>query len=123
LTVGGAERPLAVVLKITEPHRSWPCDRGRPSAGSFEIDNPRLVSSGETARRLDPNAVEPANAEFRDDACAAFVARGDGPVFTVVTWCGRSARPPHPQAYVEDMYRPDRFGRTGTGTVEVTTAR
>jgi len=24
---------------------------------------------------------------------------------------------------VEDMYRPDRFGRTGTGTVEVTAAR
>jgi hypothetical protein len=24
---------------------------------------------------------------------------------------------------VEDMYRPDRFGRTATGTVEVTAAR
>jgi len=29
----------------------------------------------------------------------------------------------HPQAFVEDMYRPDRFGRTETGTVEVTAAR
>jgi len=29
----------------------------------------------------------------------------------------------HPQAYVEDMYRPDRFGRTGTGTIEVTAAK
>ena len=28
-----------------------------------------------------------------------------------------------PQAYVEDMYRPDRFGRTGTGTIEVTAAQ
>jgi uncharacterized protein YfaS (alpha-2-macroglobulin family) len=28
-----------------------------------------------------------------------------------------------PQAYVEDMYRPDRFGRTGTGGVEVESAR
>ena len=28
-----------------------------------------------------------------------------------------------PQAYVEDMYRPDRFGRTGTGRVEVTAAK
>ena len=28
-----------------------------------------------------------------------------------------------PQAYVEDMYRPDRFGRTGTGTIEITAAR
>jgi uncharacterized protein YfaS (alpha-2-macroglobulin family) len=25
-----------------------------------------------------------------------------------------------PQAYVEDMYRPDRFGRTATGSLEVT---
>ena len=24
-----------------------------------------------------------------------------------------------PQAYVEDMYRPDRFGRTETGTIEI----
>jgi alpha-2-macroglobulin len=24
-----------------------------------------------------------------------------------------------PQAYVEDMYRPDRFGRTATGTIEI----
>ena len=28
-----------------------------------------------------------------------------------------------PQAYVEDMYRPDRFGRTGTATLDVTAAR
>jgi uncharacterized protein YfaS (alpha-2-macroglobulin family) len=28
-----------------------------------------------------------------------------------------------PQAEVEDMYRPDRFGRTGTGTVSVQAAK
>ena len=28
-----------------------------------------------------------------------------------------------PQAYVEDMYRPDRFGRTATGSIEVTSAK
>jgi uncharacterized protein YfaS (alpha-2-macroglobulin family) len=28
-----------------------------------------------------------------------------------------------PQAFVEDMYRPERFGRSGTGTIEVTAAR
>jgi uncharacterized protein YfaS (alpha-2-macroglobulin family) len=28
-----------------------------------------------------------------------------------------------PQAYVEDMYRPDRFGRTGTGSIEITAAK
>ena len=28
-----------------------------------------------------------------------------------------------PQAIIEDMYVPDRFGRTGTGIVKVSTAR
>ena len=40
-------------------------------------------------------------------------------------WCAR-CRPAAtcmPQAYVEDMYRPDRFGRTATGTLEVTAAK
>ena len=28
-----------------------------------------------------------------------------------------------PQAMVEDMYRPDRFGRTATGAIEITAAK
>jgi uncharacterized protein YfaS (alpha-2-macroglobulin family) len=28
-----------------------------------------------------------------------------------------------PQAYVAEMYRPDRFGRTGTGVIEIEAAR
>ena len=28
-----------------------------------------------------------------------------------------------PQAKVEDMYRPDRFGRTATGTIEVSAVK
>ena len=28
-----------------------------------------------------------------------------------------------PQAKVEDMYRPDRFGRTATGTIEIAAAK
>ena len=34
-----------------------------------------------------------------------------------------SAQDTHPPASIEDMYRPERFGRTGFGTVEVTSAR
>ena len=30
---------------------------------------------------------------------------------------------PLPQAYVEDMYNPSRYGRTGTGAVEVRPAK
>jgi hypothetical protein len=28
-----------------------------------------------------------------------------------------------PQAYVEDMYRPDRYGRNGVGAVEIEAAK
>src|SRR5262249_28385891 len=120
---------FAVVFKITEPQPQF----GRVIVvdhlpAGFEIDNPRLVSSGETGTLgWIENAVEPANAEFRDDRfAAAFNRKGaDGPVFTVayVVRAVSPGRYVHPQAYVEDMYRPDRFGRTGTGMVEVTAAR
>ena len=61
--------------------------------------------------------------EFRDERfSAAFERRPkDPPVFTVA-YVVRAVSPGRyvlPQAYVEDMYRPDRFGRTGTGTIEI----
>ena len=94
----------------------------------FEIDNPRLVSSGETGTMSwIQDAVEPANAEFRDDRfTAAFNRKSEDPAVFAVAYVVRAVSPGryvHPQAYVEDMYRPDRFGRTGTGAVEVTAAR
>jgi uncharacterized protein YfaS (alpha-2-macroglobulin family) len=90
----------------------------------FEIDNPRLVSSGETGTlSWIENAKEPAYSEFRDERfSAAFERRPkDAPVFSVA-YVVRAVSPGRyvlPQAYVEDMYRPDRFGRTGTGTIEI----
>jgi uncharacterized protein YfaS (alpha-2-macroglobulin family) len=67
------------------------------------------------------------NAEFRDDRFSAAFERkaGDPSVFTVayVVRAVSPGRYVHPQAYVEDMYRPDRFGRTATGRVEVTAAK
>jgi hypothetical protein len=67
------------------------------------------------------------NAEFRDDRFSAAFDRksGDASVFTIA-YVVRAVSPGRyvlPQAYVEDMYRPDRFGRTGTGTVEVAAAK
>ena len=120
---------FAVVLKITEPQpqlaRVMVADY---LPAGFEIDNPHLVSSGDTGT-LDwiENALEPVNAEFRDDRFSAAFDRksGDAAVFTVA-YVVRAVSPGRyvlPQATVEDMYRPDRFGRTGTGTIEVTAAR
>src|SRR5262249_23596037 len=88
----------------------------------FEIDNPRLVSSGDTGTLAwIADAQEPVNAEFRDDRFSAAFERksGDPSVFTVayVVRAVSPGRYVHPQAYVEGMYRPDRFGRTATGTI------
>jgi uncharacterized protein YfaS (alpha-2-macroglobulin family) len=120
---------FAVVLKITEPQPQF----GRLIVADylpagFEIDNPRLVSSGDTGTLAwIEDAQEPVNSEFRDDRFSAAFQRksGDQSVFTVayVVRAVSPGRYVHPQAYVEDMYRPDRFGRTVTGTVEVTAAK
>ena len=116
---------FVVVLKITEPQPQF----GRIIVADylpagFEIDNPRLVSSGDTGTlSWIEDAQVPANSEFRDDRFSAAFERHakDKPVFTVA-YTVRAVAPGRyvqPQAYVEDMYRPDRFGRTGTGTIEV----
>ena len=112
---------FAVVLKITEPQPQF----GRLIVADylpagFEIDNPRLVSSGDTGTLAwIEDAQEPVNAEFRDDRFSAAFERksGDPSVFTVayVVRAVSPGRYVQPQAFVEDMYRPDRFGRTATG--------
>jgi alpha-2-macroglobulin len=120
---------FVVVLKMTEPNPQY----GRVMVADylpagFEIDNPRLVSSGDTGTlSWITDAVEPANSEFRDDRFTAAFDRDDNspPVFTVA-YVVRAVSPGHyvlPQAMVEDMYRPDRFGRTATGTIDITAGK
>jgi len=117
---------MVVVLRVTEAQSQF----GRVILADylpagFEIDNPRLVSSGDTGT-LDwiTDAGEPVNTTFRDDRFTAAFDRtkDDTPVFTVA-YVVRAVAPGkyvRPQATVEDMYRPDRFGRTATESVEVT---
>jgi uncharacterized protein YfaS (alpha-2-macroglobulin family) len=120
---------FAVVLKITEPApmfaRVMVADY---LPAGFEIDNPHLVSSGDTGTlSWITDALEPVNAEFRDDRFSAAFDRSSGaPAVFTVAYVVRAVSPGRyvlPQAYVEDMYRPDRFGRTGTGSIEVTAAK
>jgi alpha-2-macroglobulin len=120
---------FAVVLKITEPQPQFAriIVADYLPAG-FEIDNPRLVSSGDTGTLgWITDAQQPANAEFRDDRFnAAFERKSDDASVFTVAYVVRAVSPGryvHPQAYVEDMYRPDRFGRTATGAIEVTAAK
>jgi uncharacterized protein YfaS (alpha-2-macroglobulin family) len=117
---------LVVVLRVTEPEPQF----GRVLVADylpagFEIDNPRLVSSGETGTlSWIRDAKEPVHSEFRDDRFTAAYSRAPrDPLVFSVAYVVRAVSPGRytlPQAYVEDMYRPDRFGRTETGTVEVT---
>src|SRR6202011_3942991 len=78
---------LAVVLRITEAQPQF----GRLIVADylpagFEIDNPRLVSSGDTGTLAwIEDAQEPVSSEFRDDRFSASFERktGDPSVFTV----------------------------------------
>lgn len=120
---------FAVVLKITEAKPEY----GHIMVSDYlpaglEIDNPKLVSSGDSGT-LDwiEDGEEPENTEFRDDRFTAAIDRAsdDTAVFTVA-YVVRAVSPGKyvlPQAYVEDMYNPSRYGRSGTGTVEVRPAK
>ena len=120
---------FVVVLKVTEPQPQF----GRVIVADylpagFEIDNPHLVSSGDTGTlSWITDAAEPVNSEFRDDRfTAAFDRKSDSPPVFTVAYVVRAVSPGRyvlPQAKVEDMYRPDRFGRTATGTVEITAGK
>ena len=116
---------FAVVLTVTDrrPQFARVIVADYLPAG-FEIDNPRLVSSGDAGKlSWIENAAEAAHAEFRDDRfAAAFEREADMPAVFSVAYVVRAVSPGKyvlPQARVEDMYRPDRFGRTATGSVEI----
>jgi uncharacterized protein YfaS (alpha-2-macroglobulin family) len=120
---------FAVVLKITEAKPEF----GHIMVSDYlpaglEIDNPKLVSSGDSGT-LDwiEDGEEPENTEFRDDRFTSAIDRAsdDKAVFTVA-YVVRAVSPGKyvlPQAYVEDMYNPSRYGRSGTGNVEVRPAK
>ena len=119
---------FVVILRITEPSPQF----GRVMVtdylpAGFEIDNPHLVSSGDAgALPWIEDAVDPVSAEVRDDRfTAAFDRRADDRAAFTVAYTVRAVSPGRyvlPQASVEDMYRPDRFGHTGTGMLDVTAA-
>ena len=120
---------MVVVLKVTEAEakeaRLLLVDR---LPAGFEIDNPKLVDS-DTVAGLSwlKRDVEPAHTEYRDDRfVAAFDRKPDQPAFFTVAYMVRAVSPGtyvHPAVQVEDMYRPERYGRTAFGSVEVVQAR
>jgi len=129
ITTAKQNERFVVVLTVTEPQPQFArvALTDYVPAG-FEIDNPHLVSSADTGGlSWITHAANPAHTAFRDDRfVAAFDRRTDSkPVYTVA-YIVRAVSPGSyvlPQAVVEDMYRPDRFGRTATGTVKVNPAK
>jgi len=120
---------LVTVLKVTE-------DQARFARlllvdhlpAGFEIDNPSLVDASSAAGlSWLQGTVQPAHVDYRDDRfVAAFDRDSNQSAFITVAYMVRAVAPGryvHPPATVEDMYRPERFGRTGFGTVEVTEAK
>jgi uncharacterized protein YfaS (alpha-2-macroglobulin family) len=120
---------FAVVLKITEPKPQFAhvMVSDYLPAG-LEIDNPHLVSSGNSGT-LDwiGDGAEPVNTEFRDDRFTAAIDRAtDSKSVFTVAYVVRAVSPGNyllPQAYVEDMHNPSRYGRTSTETAEVRGAK
>jgi uncharacterized protein YfaS (alpha-2-macroglobulin family) len=120
---------LVVVLKVTEAQarlaRLLVVDM-LPSG--LEIDNPNLVD-GNTLAAFSwlKRDVQPAATEYRDDRFAAAIDRTrDQPAFFTLAYMVRAVSPGryvHPPASAEDMYRPERFGRTGFGTLDIAATR
>ncbi len=67
--------------------------------------------------------VTPSHTEYKDDQfVAAFERSGSEKAEFAVAYVARAVSPGKyvlPPASIEDMYRPERFGRTGFGAVEI----
>ncbi len=118
-----------VTLKVTEKEARF----GRlllvdPLPAGLEIDNPNLVEGtvlpdAEWLKR----EVEPANTEYRDDRfVAAFERRPDQKAVFSIAYTVRAVSPGRyvqPGAVIEDMYRPERYGRTASGTLDISAVK
>ena len=117
---------VVVVLKITEKEARYAklLVVDRLPAG-LEIDNPTLFDSGSIdAFSWLTKDLDPVHTEYRDDRFVAAIDREPGQsAFFNLAYVMRAVAPGvyiYPPATAEDMYRADRFGRTGFGQIEVT---
>jgi hypothetical protein len=120
---------FVVVLKLseTEAKLGHIVVEDRLPAG-FEIENPKLLKGSDLkAFPWLESKQSPVHTAFRDDRFTAAFSRSDAndttPATHTMAYVMRAVAPgsyTHPGAYVEDMYRPDRFARTAPGKVEIT---
>jgi uncharacterized protein YfaS (alpha-2-macroglobulin family) len=122
---------MVVVLKLEGEHTGGRVLLVDRLPAGLEIENPRLVESGDIkSLAWLQTEGKPAHTEFRDDRFVAAFDYFQGedrrsgvkPTATVA-YIVRAVTPGryvHPAAAVEDMYRPDLYGRTGAGQIVVT---
>ncbi len=117
---------VVVALKVTESEARYArlLIVDRLPAG-LEIDNPALVDGGSVqAFSWLTTGEAPAHAEYRDDRFVAVFDRTPGQsAFINLAYVARAVAPGRyvwPSATAEDMYAPERWGRTAFGEVEVT---
>lgn len=119
-----------VALKVTEPTARY----GRlllvdPVPAGLEIENAKLTE-GASVEGLNwlKQEVMPVHTEARDDRFVAAFERSSASaqLSYTVAYIARAVSPGRyvaPAAVIEDMYKPDRFGRTAFGTVEISSVR
>ncbi len=123
-TVGQNERFIvALTVKTKDPLAGRLLVVDRLPAG-FEIENPNLSSSGDVSRYEWLSAERSVlHTKSRTDRYVASLIRSaSDPLDFTVAYSVRAVSPGvfvHPAATVEDMYRPERRGRTAFGKVEV----
>jgi alpha-2-macroglobulin len=116
---------VVVALKITESEARYArllvVD---PLPAGLEINNPTLFDSGSVeALSWLKRDIDPIHSEYRDDRFVAAMDRDTGQsAFFTLSYVARAVVPGHyvyPPATAEDMYNPERFGRTSFNEVEV----
>ncbi len=117
---------VVVALKVTESQARYArlLIVDRLPAG-LEIDNPALVDGGSVEGfSWLTNDATPTHTEYRDDRFVAVFDRAAGQsAFINLAYVVRAVAPGryvYPPATAEDMYDPERYGRTAFGEVEVT---
>ncbi|MCX5579140.1 alpha-2-macroglobulin family protein [Kaistia terrae] len=123
-TVGQNDRLVVVLRVLADKQRFGRLMVVDPLPAGFEIENPNISRSGDTASyewlKVETNV---AHTEARTDRFVAAVTRSAGdPLEFSVAYGVRAVSPGqfvHPAATVEDMYDPDRQAHTDTGSVEI----
>jgi alpha-2-macroglobulin len=120
---------FVVTLKVTETEAAYAhLVLDDPLPAGLEIDNPDLYDGGSVdALSWVKSDIQPSHTEYRDDRfVAAFDRDGQSKATFSLAYIVRAVSPGHylqPAATIEDMYRPQRYGRTAYGTIDVGAAK